>query len=409
MNYCLKPLLLALLCLGPVAWAQAQHENAMSGDPKPSNVQIVKTWNLGVYPGGTWVNTTDINDFGFAVGTGDVPNKDTGVLETHTLGVALFGPQQGNWIDMGTLGGVITGWDEAVLKVSNTGVVATHSAVPDGRWHAAAWTEKTGMFDLGTLVDLGYADYKQSAAYAINRSGTLIVGIGWTDDGAHQLPIVWTPSLQWNNHQFSTVWKMQVLPITGFEEYPIFIAWEVNDVGQIIGLARNPAARNVGVVWNPLPHGQGWKPIGVPSYQDMPFIDPYAINNHGVIIGSAVSADGLWFSIMWKPLNPQRDAYGPPVLLKQPDGFPYGFPDGINELGDITGTQWGDVTSEGVLWSMSDPDFVASLGLPGDWSNVWKVNNFRIAIGFYGGGPCTISGGACAAATQYRYIPSGHH
>jgi len=344
------------------------------------------------------------------VGTGDVPNKDTGVLETHTLGVPLFGPQQGKWIDMGTLGGVITGWDEAVLKVSNTGVVATHSAVPGGLWHAAAWTEKTGMFDLGTLVDLGYADYKESVACAINRSGTLIVGQGWTEDHAHQLPMVWTPSMQWNDHQFSTVWKMQVLPITGFEEYPTFVAWEVNDVGQIIGLAENSdTSRIVGIVWNPLPRGQGWKPIGVPSYQDMPFIDPFAINNKGVIVGSAISADGLWFSIMWKPLNPQRDAYGSPVLLKQPDGFPYGFPDGINELGDITGTQWGDITAEGVLWSVNEPDFVASLGLPGDWSNVWKVNNFRIAIGFFGGGPCAVPGGTCAAASQFRYIPGGHH
>lgn len=408
MNSCLKTLLVTLLCLGPVAWAQTQKQTARTGGPPPLNVEIVKTWNLGVYPGGTWATTTDINDFGFAVGTGDVPNKDTRVLETHTIGVALFGPQQGKWIDMGSLGGVITGYDEAVLKVSNTGIVATHSAVPDGRWHAAAWTEKTGMFDLGTLVDLGYADYKESSACAINRSGTLIVGYGWTDGHAHQLPIVWTPSLKWNNYRLSTVWKMQLLPITGFEEYPIFVAWEVNDLGQIIGLAENPdSSKIVGIVWNPLPRGQGWKPIAVPSYQDMPMIDPFAINNKGVIVGSAISAEGLWFSVMWKPLTPQRDAYGAPVLLKQPDGFPYGFPDGINELGDITGTQWGDITSQATLWSTSDLNFVASLGFPGDWSYAWKLNNFRTAIGFFGGGPCAA--GTCGAATQFRYIPNGRH
>ncbi len=62
MNYCFKPLLLALLCLGQVGWVQAQRDNSQFGDPPQPNVQIVKTWNLGVYPGGTWANTTDIND-----------------------------------------------------------------------------------------------------------------------------------------------------------------------------------------------------------------------------------------------------------------------------------------------------------------------------------------------------------
>jgi len=59
MNSYLKALLLALLCLGPVAWTQPHERMTQTGDPPSLNVEIVKTWNLGVYPGGTWVNTTD--------------------------------------------------------------------------------------------------------------------------------------------------------------------------------------------------------------------------------------------------------------------------------------------------------------------------------------------------------------
>jgi hypothetical protein len=69
-----------------------------------ARIRVIKSWDLGVFPGGTYVELSDVNDLGFAVGTGDLPNG-----ETHTLGVALFGPQKGEWIDFGTLGGAIPG------------------------------------------------------------------------------------------------------------------------------------------------------------------------------------------------------------------------------------------------------------------------------------------------------------
>src|SRR5271157_5078708 len=138
----------------------ASEQSALASDSQftktdAAGIRIIKTWDLGVFPSGTYVELSDVNDLGFAVGTGDLPNG-----ETHTLGVALFGPQKGVWIDLGTLGGAITGgYDEPIVKVSNTGLVATHSAIADGRWHAAAWTQRTGMFDLGTLADIGFAAY----------------------------------------------------------------------------------------------------------------------------------------------------------------------------------------------------------------------------------------------------------
>jgi hypothetical protein len=41
---------------------------------------IVRTWDLGTYNGGAWVELSAVNDFGIAVGTGDI-----GTNETRTL------------------------------------------------------------------------------------------------------------------------------------------------------------------------------------------------------------------------------------------------------------------------------------------------------------------------------------
>ena len=130
-------------------------------------IKIVKTWDLGVFPGGTYVELSDVNDFGLAVGTGNLLNQETQIVETHTLGVALFGSHKGEWIDLGSLGGITTGYDEPLCMIANTGLVATHSVINDGHWHAAAWTKWTGMFDLGTLADHGYPEYNSSVAAGV--------------------------------------------------------------------------------------------------------------------------------------------------------------------------------------------------------------------------------------------------
>jgi hypothetical protein len=83
---------------------------------------IVRTWDLGTYNGAAWVELSAVNDFAIAVGTGDI-----GTNETRTLLVPLFGPNAGQWMDLGSLGGQILDWDEPLLGISNTGLVATHS------------------------------------------------------------------------------------------------------------------------------------------------------------------------------------------------------------------------------------------------------------------------------------------
>lgn len=152
-------------------------------------------WKLGTYPGGTWATMGDINDFGVAVGQGDLPDGST-----HPFAVSLFGPHAGKWIDLGTLGGTAIGWEEGFITISDTGVIVGESATADqNRVHGFVWTEKSGMVDLGTLADIGYPTYNSSYAYGVNKLGTLIVGWSGVEQScltcAPSLPVVWTPSV----------------------------------------------------------------------------------------------------------------------------------------------------------------------------------------------------------------------
>lgn len=262
-------LLLLVLCVSFVSVASAQQSatkppvgkrpylrhpmvNRMAGAPgakaNPSfavqarNDSETKTWELGAYPGGTWAALGGINDFGVAIGFGDVPPIGSdGVGYTHTLAVSLFGPHAHDWIDLGTLGEELSrGWEEPYwFGISNTGLIATHSTTPDGQIHGVAWTKDSGMVDLGTLADTGDPKYKghnSSYAGATNKLGTLIVG--WSGvNGGIDAPVVWTPSQVWNNGKPVTKWQIHALDTKGF---PNHLGWEpgaVNDYGQIIALS----------------------------------------------------------------------------------------------------------------------------------------------------------------------------
>ena len=86
-----------------------------------------KIWELGTYPGGTWVATWHINDFGVIVGLGDLSPIGDGPGYTHTLAVPLFGPTAGEWTDLGTLPGQQSiGCEEPLDGISMARFAATH-------------------------------------------------------------------------------------------------------------------------------------------------------------------------------------------------------------------------------------------------------------------------------------------
>ncbi|MBZ5572269.1 MAG: hypothetical protein LAO09_10380 [Acidobacteriia bacterium] len=368
-----------------------------------------KIWEFGAYDGGTWAALTDINDLGMAVGYGDVPPiGPDGAGSTHTLAVPVFGPHAGEWIDLGTLGGdQPMGWEEPFpIQISNTGLVATHSTTPNGQVHAAAWTKRSGMVDLGTLADTGdprYSNYNSSYAGATNRLGTLIVG--WSGvDGAADAPVVWTPSLKWKNGELVTKWKIHKLDTAGFPDLTGWQAWAVNDFGQIVAIAFNEdESIIISALWNPRPDGKGWKLMPLPPSPDYPVTLAFHINDRGQISGAVVSADdSTWLPRFWKPLNTRRTKYTDPIELALPQGFAGCESVGLNEVGDMTGDCYNDTTSLPVRWTTKNPSFSEIISFPGDWGFCWGINNHRTAVAFYGGGEnCSADNYvSCGGATQ---------
>lgn len=352
-------------------------------------------WELGAYPGGTWAALGGINDFGVAIGFGDVPPIGSdGVGYTHTLAVSLFGPRAGEWIDLGTLGGELSrGWEEPYwFGIANTGLVVTHSVTPDGQVHAAAWTAQSGLFDLGTLADTGNPKYKghnSSYASATNRAGTLIVG--WSGlNGGEDTPVVWTASWAWNNGRPLTKWNIHALDTRGFPKHLDWQPGAVNDYGQIMGFALDTDVTfAIPLLWNPSPEGQAWKLIVLPYIpsSDYPYVLPFGIDRKGNITGAVNSADGsIWLARLWRPLNRARTLYSHPIELPLPQGYTGCEAVGINELGDISGDCYNDVTDLPARWTLNNLTFSEILNIPGDWGLFSAINNSRVGVLTYGGG-----------------------
>ena len=356
--------LMICTCFATASWAQFQarplmakhsiHHRALNSFPKADHVPTApsvaaqaaarqsKIWELGT-PGGTWASMGDANDFGVAVAQGELPDGST-----HNFAVPLFGPRAGEWIDLGTLGGTESGWDEGLVTISDTGLIVGHSASTDqDRPHAIAWTEKSGVVDLGALADAGYPTYNSSYAAGVNKMGTLIVGWSGVEQSclgcAPTLPVVWTPTVVWKNGQLVTKWKIHKLDTAGFGVITRWYPWAVNDFGQIVGEGSGDNGEFVGVIWTPLRNGK-WKLTRLPGVADYPASEPFNINDRGEVSGNIEPADGsVWLPAFWKPLDPSRKTYSNPIVLPMPDGgFANCYTDGINELGDLTGECWGD-------------------------------------------------------------------
>lgn len=368
-------------------------------------------WELGTYPGGTWAALGAINDFGVAIGFGDMPPiGDDGVGYTHTLAVSLFGPRAGEWIDLGTLGGELPrGWEEPYwFGIANTGLVVTHSVTPDGQVHAAAWTAESGLFDLGTLADTRNPKYKghnSSYASATNQAGTLIAG--WSGvNGGEDTPVVWIASWTWNNGRPVNKWNIYALDTKGFARHLEWQPGAVNDYGQIMGFALDSDETfAIPLLWNPSPDGQSWKLMVLPHVDssEYPYVLPFGIDRKGNITGAIESADGnIWLARLWKPLNVSRTRYSQPIELPLPDGYTGCEAVGIDELGDITGDCYNDVTDLPTRWALHNPTFSGVLNIPGDWGLANAINNSRVAVLTYGGGLACPGDtfGSCGAAIR---------
>lgn len=376
--------LILCACFVSAAWAQSQvarphlsrhavHHRALNMFPKSvgtaSNPGITaqaapacktKLWDLGTFPGGTWAEAGGINDFGVLVAQGDIgPDGDN-----HLFTVRFSGPQEPQWSDLGSVG-ANEGWF-FWPEIADTGMIVGYAATDDGYVHALAWTKKSGRVDLGTLSDLGY---NFSVAEQVNKLGTLIVG--WSgntsDDSGVSLPVVWTPTLVQKPDGMTTTWKVQVLDTTGFEGFYGWMVAGVNDFGQITGMAADASGNGVGVIWNPLPNGKGWKIMQLPVSPEYPNAEVGPINELGETVGDVDSSDWSTFSAaLWKPVDRLRKVYKLTLLPSLPGSTNGGFGESINELGDVVGAAFdADWNMLATRWSTKDRSFARPLGFPG--------------------------------------------
>lgn len=359
--------ILLLLGSAPVAWAQQ-----------------AKVTDLGYYPGGTWSEPWGINIFGVIVGMGDIPSG-----YTRPIGVPAFGPNAGQWFDLGTLGGDRTDGRVMAMDISDTGTIVGHSAIAGNDIiHAFVWTPQSRMVDIGALADIGKSGYNYSVAYGTNRMGTLIVG--WSGSGflsADMLPVVWTPKVVITPRGPATTWRIHPLDTTGFEGATSWGARYANNFGQIIGSATAADGTQIAVVWNPLPGTDRWAITRLPTPAGYPDAEPSGINNKGEIVGDATAEDGsASFPVLWQPARPPWVGYRLTVLPTLA-GFMQGtgYAESINNVGDIVGETFdADWNFYAAAWSVRDLKSARLLlGVPGGWSWASKVNNNGVATGSF--------------------------
>ena len=155
--------------------------------------------------GGTHAMAREINESGCVVGVGE--DKQGRQHALMWVGQRV--------VDLGDLGGASAG----ATAVNDDGIIAGSSHTASGVSRGFRWTPTTGMVDLGTLP--GCAN---SSAICINRHGHIVGWVyGCAGDG---IGVIWKDG---RIIDLNTVVPPGSITISG--------AWDINDAGQIIGVA----------------------------------------------------------------------------------------------------------------------------------------------------------------------------
>jgi probable HAF family extracellular repeat protein len=358
------------------------------GSAQGAWAQKAKVYDLGHYPGGTWAELHNINDFGVAVGVGDVAG------DKRMIGVPLFGHNAGNWFESGISSNAV---DEVLPAISDTGMIVGAITGDNGKPEAYAWMPNHAGYHLGTLP----GDFL-SYAYAINHSATFIVGQSFGERQGTMVgtAVVWTPRVNWTDGRPTLTWDIHALPTGGLEQpgavfegvtLGFWGGWGVNDFGQIAGDGYTTNGTDwweIAVVWNPIKHGSQWEMQRLPMFADLQYTEALSINNLGEIVGDVWGSTDKFqgaFPALWEKL-PRHEKTWSLKVLPTTSGLTYGWSVAghINDLGDIVGTSTDENwIGKATRWNTHDLSFVKLLGFPGDSSIAYGVNNLGIAVGGY--------------------------
>jgi len=226
-----------------------------------------------------WSSDQGIQDMGRPAGSLSsvaVGVNDSGV----TVGWANFDPRPVVWTApgdsqfMGDLpGGTPSG---QARDVNNAGVATGVSSAATGN-RAFRWTAADGMQDLGDLP--GGANVSES--HAINQAGDIV---GFSGAAGGEQAVLWPAA-----------GGMQPLPHAGGN---VNRGFGVNDVGQVVGIAREVNGQffsDRAVLWT---IGGGVQLLG---HLGNGISAAYDINNHGHVIGQSFQADQTGRGFLWTP------------------------------------------------------------------------------------------------------------
>jgi len=175
-------------------------------------------------------------------------------------------------IDLGTLGGA----SSSAKGLNDTGMVIGYSEIPAGGFHIFAWTESTGMVDIGSLggtsTDLSVATFTRTANHALNDSG-VVVGYSETADG-------YVHAFRWTLGEGMT----DLGTLGGDSSRSV----AVNANGMIVGQSST--------THDAYNHAFAWTPKG--GMVDLGTLDgntvATAVNIHGMVVGRSGSRAFVW-------------------------------------------------------------------------------------------------------------------
>jgi len=249
-------------------------------------------------PGGNFSVAVGINSGSVVTGTStNSQAKDHAVLWIN-----------GKIRDLGTLSG---GTVSVANAINNAGQVAGGSNSTGTDTHAFLWSKATGMQDLGTLIGSG----GYSVSQALNRYGE-VVGQSTVGPGGQTHGFVWT--------------KARGLKDLGtLAGGANSIAFDVNDLGQIVGLSDFGASYSHAVLWTP-----AGKIQDLGTLTNTTDSSANGINNSGQVVGYAVFPNSAYHGFVWTKTAGMQDLN---ALIPGDSGWTIEFAFAINDNGQITG------------------------------------------------------------------------